>query len=244
MNSLMSFLNSVSTLAHQGAPTYSTVWRPFLQSMGGSGYLQHAQILNNLITDSTGEHPFEAERRVTNKINVNNYLRAAGRTAGVDVRISRGAHSIPTPAKPWIGEMVMAAYANDMAGFMDAYRKAVDAEPDKTHEERMKHVATAYMDNHPFRIVFNTLPSEHDYRNILAALNPDGQADVTEALRLFDSFGSRIGVKPFAPKSATKGTDIRARMLKELGITPTTGRRNDQDVGRLQERAIKQLLAF
>lgn len=200
MNSTLGMLRAIGALGRQETATYDTVYRPMIQSLGGAGYLQYAQIINNALGLDN------AEARVTARLNAQNYLRTVGRELKLDVLSSRGAASLPTPIKPYVSEMALAAYANDASGFMDAYRDAIKAAAAEGKPDPAEYVRNSFRYRHPLRSVFKTPPTEGDYRNILNALPSDGRRDVAEAVRLFNYYGSTIGVKEFDGKEDKKPT--------------------------------------
>lgn len=200
---ISSFLNTsraLSTLIKQGEGTYATVYRPLLQSLGGSGYLQYADALIN----ATGVDV--AEGRVVARINVQNYLRSAGRAEEMDVRVGRGMASVPTPTKPWVREMEMSAYANDPKDFVRAHENAIQAamKMGRDREEAEKYIRQAFMSYHPLRVVFKTKPDEVDYAKLLSAMSDRGQQSVREAIRLFDYYGERLEIRPFFDEDKPK----------------------------------------
>lgn len=203
-------LEALMTAIKQEDATYSTVWRPLMQAIGGSGYLQYAQILNN----SLGLN--NAEARVTARINVQNYLRSAGRELEMDVRTGRGSKAVPNPIKPWVSEMVLYAYANDAAGFERARRLAVEAAESEGKADPEETVRRSFSAYHPLRAVFQTSPSELDYRKLLGAMPEDGRADVSTAVNLFNAYGVRIGVTPFTGKSEKRASILQRPSAESL----------------------------
>lgn len=203
-SALTSVFKTVGSLYQQeGAATYATTWRPLLQSLGGSGYLNNFDAINNVLNLDN------AERRIVRRINVTNQLRAIGREMGADVRVSRGISSMPSPMKPWIGEMVMASYANDHAAFRQAYTRAIEAatkmaiDDKKPDADPYADVAEAFMRAHPLRSVFNKVPTTAEYQKMLRELG-DSSAEVAAAIRNFNSYGAQIprkrdgdGITPF-----------------------------------------------
>jgi hypothetical protein len=190
--------------------TYATVGRPMIQALGGSGYLQWLQIVNN----ATGAD--NAEARVTSRINAQNYLRAAGRSLRLDVRTGTGAAGSPTPIKPFITEMALAAMANDPIGFQRSYSDAIkllsDRSPEDSFESHKTAIERSFQAYHPLRVVFRSLPSEDDYNRMISIMDPTGQRAVTEAIRLFNFYGQQIGVTPNLgkrerPRSARRSRD-------------------------------------
>jgi hypothetical protein len=196
VNSLINTMSALTTFAKQGEATYATVYRQLLQAIGGSGYLQIAQIINNELSLDN------AESRVTGRINVNNWLRAVGREMNLDVRIGRGAGAVTNAntIKPWVGEMILAAMADNQSDFILSYSKAVQAAREEGKPDPVKHVQQSYAAYHPLRTVYTTPPTEAEYRQILARLPTSGRQDVQTAMLLFAKYGNEIGVEPYEGK--------------------------------------------
>jgi hypothetical protein len=196
VNSLMNLAGAVTTLAKQGDATYATVYRQVLQAIGGSGYLQVAQIVNNAFSLDN------AESRVTSRINVNNWLRAVGREMNLDVRVGRaaGAYALPTEATPWISEMLLAAMANDQGDFLRAYSKAIAAARNEGKPDPADYVKRSYESRNPLRTVFTTPPSSAEYGQILMRLPDSGRQAVQSAMLLLAKYGSQIGAKDYFGK--------------------------------------------
>jgi hypothetical protein len=172
----------------QGNADWATVGRPMVQSLGGSGYLQYAGILNNWLGLDN------QEARVANRINVNNYLRVSGRELGLDVRPASKMEVTPNPVRPFIGQMVMAAYANDAADFREAWQAAI-AEAIKGGRDRydaLDYVQRSFSSYHPLRTVFKTEPSETDYRRLLLSMNENGRTTAATAINLLNHYGEQV----------------------------------------------------
>jgi hypothetical protein len=196
VNSLINTMSALTTWVKQGDATYATVYRQLLQALGGSGYLQIAQIVNHELSLDN------AETRVVSRINIGNWLRAAGRELNMDVRIGRAAGAVvnANSIKPWIGEMVLAALADDQADFILAYSKAVDAAREEGKPDAVKHVQMSYAAYNPLRTVFQTPPTEAEYAQLLTRLPPSGRADVQVGILLFNKYANSIGVKEYEGK--------------------------------------------
>jgi hypothetical protein len=189
VSSALSLEKALMNWVRQGNADWATVGRPMTQALGGSGYLQYAGILNNALgTDN-------AEARVSNRISVNNYLRVGGRELGLDVRAARNTgEGAPNPVKPLIGQMVLAAYANDSADFRRAWREAiaVAAQNGRSQDEARDYVQRSFSSYHPLRTVFKTEPSENEYRRLLAAMNDNGRTTVATSINLFNHYGEQV----------------------------------------------------
>lgn len=240
VSSLRGLWDATRNWAVQGAviPDYATVLRPASQSLGGSGYLQYADIINHALSLDN------IEARQNARINAGNYLRVAGRGLGMDVRVSSGGGAVlSNPLRPLIGQMVSATYANDALDFRDAYSRALaEAVTEKraaakTWQQKqsvMKDakdaVQRAYAGRNPLRTVFASEPTEQEYQRLLAALNDDGRADVSDAMRLFNHYGQQVessrgvGIAPsLGRKTARTGTPFSLDSVRRSYVGMSTG---------------------
>lgn len=218
VSSLLGLKNAVSAWYLQGDATYATVWRPIATALGGSGYLQYADILNNALDLDN------AESRVVARINAGNYLRAAGRELGMEVRTGRGMATLPTKIKPWITEMTLATYANDPMRFQEAYRYAVQAAKEMGNADPVDYVKRSYQTAHPLRSIFKTAPSESDYSRLLRQMSDRGRGDVGQAVKLFNNFGEVLGIKEFEGKtSKVSASPLGADRLRSMGLEAIRG---------------------
>lgn len=209
LNSIMNLTKTLGTLIGQdGTATWATVYRPLLTSLGAGGYLQNFDAINNTLNLDN------AERRVVRRINVSNQLRAAGRDLGLEVRIGRPITSTPNPIKPWVGEMVLAAYANDPTDFHRAYQAALNAAAihfrDSPGVDPYERVASSYAGMHPLRTVLRNAATASDYQRLLDHLGEDG-TEVAEAIRYYNVYGSQVprgrGKEGLAPFYGTKPSE-------------------------------------
>ncbi len=203
VSTLLNLERSMMALAMQGgAMDWATTYRPLLSALGGSGYLQYADSLNGVFGMDN------QEARVTRRTAVNNYLRAAGKELKLDVRKSMGgAQTLPTEQKMYVGQMVVAALANDHVAFNDAFRNAKLAAKSAGSEDPEATIKRSYSAYNPLRTVFQTEPSEVEYRRMLATMTDTGRESVASALRLYAHYGEQIGVKAsLGKKPANKPT--------------------------------------
>ena len=202
VSSLLSALSAAGTAWRQGQVDYANVGRPLAQAFGGSGYLQYADGLNHILGMDN------AESRVVARINVNNYLRVAGRELKMDVRTSKGGKSLPTMTKPYVGQMIMAAYANDPTDFRDAYENAKAAAREEKHADPEQFVQRSYLAYHPLNAVFTTKRTDEEYARLLRQMGDEGKRAVSEAIHLFNRYAEQIYVKP--PKLAKSEREVPA----------------------------------
>jgi hypothetical protein len=170
--------------------------------------LEYMQIFN---------HAFDfdnAENRVVKRINAENYLRVTGRDLGMSIR-SGGGYNTPTPITPWIARMEYAAYANNPAEFREMYQGAIAEAKNAGKPDPADYVKRAFETRHPLRYVFAQTPSEREYREIVGNLDDTGREAVTDAVRLFNYYGSHLGLAPFSgsKKKDTQRTGDRARSM-------------------------------
>ncbi len=238
-NALQNTFNASRALYHQTAPQiaagniqgaidtatdYQTVVRPLFQTLGGNGLLQNLGAINHMLSMD------DAEARVSNRISVNNYLRVAGRELDLNVRTFGGMlqnQTTPNPIKPFVGQMVLAAYANDHEAFNNAWRKAkaqaLQAQPagKKDADEAQKKVVSMFEAQNPIRIVFSSPPTEAEYQHLLQQLPDNGKQSVQEALRMFGHYSGQIGgteVVLGKPKADHDTYEIR-KMNRGLGMS-------------------------
>lgn len=183
INAISGLVNSLVTTPIQqgGNITYSSVVRPFLQSIGGGGVLQYLQISNNLLGLNNQDAAINA------RINTGNYLRAAGHELNLPVRISRGPMEAPTPTTPYLQQMELAALVGNTDLFRDAYRSAVAAARG-AHENAEKYVADAFAERHPLKRIFRTAPTETQYRRLLGEMDQYGATQVRAAINSYNKF--------------------------------------------------------
>ena len=198
VNTLMSTIGLMSTVYNQqGSLTYDTFYRPLVNTFGGGGILQNQQILNQITNTLMGVPIFEREAQTTARINALNYLRGAGRVAGLDVRTGAGLRAIPTPIKPWVNQMVVATYSNDRQLFIDAYQRAVEAAREEGKEDPADYVKRSFQSYHPLRYTFRTPPTKREMGTLVSAMSDEGREDVTQALQYFNAYAASLGIKPY-----------------------------------------------
>lgn len=214
LNNIQSLIRAASSFINQDFNAdYSHVVRPFITSIGGGGMLQYMQLANNAFGLDN------VESRVTARINASNYLRVAGRELGLNIRAGQAGYGSPTPITPFIAAMEYAAYANDPAGFRSAFETAKAKAKGAGKPEPEDYVKRSFETRHPLRFVFQTVPSTAEYAQILGALNDNGREDVSTAVRLFNFYGAKLGLKPMEgrePKNKSSPSNLRS--LRERAV--------------------------
>ena len=223
MRSALTGLTALTDLARTREATYATTFRPLMQGMGGGGYLQYVEMINQLITPNPGTPLFGAELKVTRKINAQNYLRAAGRASGVEVKTGRGMQSISVPSSPHVIQMVLSAYVNDAAGFRQAYSEAVAAAREDGKDDPEGYIRRAYESRSPLG-VFRVKPTESELAKVFAQMPADGRRDVGEAIRFYNHYANEIGATEAAarvekPIRMQSMADIRRATFRSLGVS-------------------------
>ena len=201
-----------ATWYHQGDATYATVYRPLMQAMGGSGALQYLQVVNGLLgTDNP-------EARATARINANNWLRVVGRDAGMEVKTTRGSGDyVPARTTPWVRQMALAAMANDPDEFQSSYRKAIEAAREDKRENPESYVQQAYRKQNPLLSTFQVVPTVTEYQKLLMQMPENGRRDVSEAVRLLNIYGERIGLDPYFGQEPKQENFVRD-LLRDLKL--------------------------
>jgi hypothetical protein len=205
---------ALTTAVKQRDITYQSVIRPLFMAIGGNGYLQYVEAINRVMTPAVEGVPlFEQELHVTRKINAENYLRAAGRSLGMEVRTVRGRFATPSIMSPHIGNMVISAVSNDAEDFWAAYQEALVAARKDGKDDPAGWVADAFSYRNPLLSVFRTRPTTQEYSQLLGEMGTRGRGDVSEAVRLFNYYATQIGGTAFQGK----GTRRRERPPIPIG---------------------------
>jgi len=194
IGAMQSFLNQDFTV------DYSGVVRPALFAMGGNGALQAIQMINTL-----GGFDNQ-ESRAVRRTNVNNWLRAAGRISGTELRKSQGGFGTKTPVTPHISRMFMAALSNNPSDFRRAYQDAVKAARKAGKSEPESYVKRTFGSRNPLQI-FRATPTDTELSRILSVLPKEGKRDVLGAIRMFEHYKNQISSGTSKP-SSKKPVDI------------------------------------
>lgn len=223
-SSLINFTRAIGTMIHQGQADYAGVVRPMFMSMGGNGALQYMQLVNRAFGLDN------AESRAVARTNASNWLRASGRTLGMEVRTSIGGYNTPTSVTPYLTKMLFAAYANNLMDFQTAYQAAVAKARTEGKEDPVDYVKRAFEGRHPLLSVFRSRPSAMEYQQLLESMPERGRQDVSEAVRSFNAYAQSIGAKPFTgtqvqqPRAGGARTwtteQIRSRIIGRMGESP------------------------
>jgi hypothetical protein len=245
-NSIYGLARVSRNIANQGfMMDYPTVARPLIQSVGGSGYLQYAQIANNVL-GGLGVLPKDVsfpdfggwESKMTSRIHVKNALNSAGRAIGIEVKRGFGASGTTTKWRPHTTKMQLAAYNNDAGAFKKAMAdsiRSVMGNSDRDREEAEKYIINTFTYNHPLRSVFKTYPTRQDYGRLLKEMSPWMQQDVRDAVNNYNHYLEQLGRSPFVGKDEESET-------KGKSSSKSKGKKSSSaDIDRMRRRAVEYM---
>ena len=168
---------------------YENLWRPMIQLMGGGGYLQYGQILNNAFSLDN------AEARYSARLNAKNAIISAGKELKMDIKKGGGGWA-PTPVTPYVTQMEIAAMANDSNRFRAARQSAIEKAMvlrNESRHEAEKYVDTRFASNHPMRKAFKAYPTSKDISKLYDQMSDESEGDVKEAVRLYNHYLEQLG---------------------------------------------------
>jgi hypothetical protein len=210
LNSATQLVKVIGSMYQMGPENanWSNVGRPIANAFGLNGVLQYVQIANKMFPETLEGVPlFSWEKGSTARTHVGNLLRAAGRDVGLEVRMMGGS-STPNAATPWITNMALAAYRDDPEEFQKAYRGAVEAAAELSADPRA-YVARAFQTRHPLRATFRSAPTNEELQRIMAVLPGDAQMAVRDAIRLFNRYGTPLGIEPYLGSDGKSTAAVR-----------------------------------
>lgn len=209
VNSVMEMMSMFNTAVHQhGNLTYDSFWRPLINTVGGGSFLQYGQILNKASVGMGGDPIFQSEYEQTTRLNALNYLRAAGRATGQDVKVGDGGTPMPTPLHPYISQMVLSAYGNDPDGFLEAYQHAVDEAKSEGVDDPEQAIKRHFASYQPLRYVFQSPPTKDQISQLLLAMSDKGRDDVMSALQAYDQYAARLGIPAYTGRETTQPKQV------------------------------------
>lgn len=204
MSSLRAIRDSSRNLLHVGTEgvNYANIVRPFTQAVGANGIMQNAYVLDRVLGNSLQSLPVvgslvKAEADVALRTNFYNYLRVAGREAGLEVRGMGGGSYSMTPVTPQVTNMVLAAIKNDPQAFQDAFRKAVEAAAAMGELDPYKTVVQRFSERNPLKTLFNGRPMAGEVAQLLSTLSPHGREVVESGLANFNAYSASLGAPAF-----------------------------------------------
>ena len=139
------------------------------------------------------------ETRYLQRSNVRNYLHNYSKSLGFEVRKSGGIYSSPNIVTPHVTQMILSAYANDMASFRESWVNAIRAaEKEFPDKDPRQHVKDSFSARHPLKSVLRGWMTKQEYEKVLSVMNGKGAQWTREAISLFNAYGKQaMGIKPF-----------------------------------------------
>jgi hypothetical protein len=182
VSAIRSVQQAVGSWVGGEAATYANVGRPLLQSVGGNGPLEGVAILSNLLDLDT------SERRIARRTSMRNWLTAAGKEAGIDVRPRISMSVTPSPTSIWVREMELAALADDRVRFGEAYRNAVDAARRNSEADPEQAILNSWRSKHPFSVFTSNELTDAQRQRLNAALGDEGREIVGDGLANYEKY--------------------------------------------------------
>lgn len=221
VSSIFQLAGALSNARTQKFANYETVYRPMIQALGGSGFLQNMTTYKNFFETISGADLEIQEDRIVGRINLENIIRSAGRgSKNLDVRMMGGSgmRYLSNPIRPHIKDMITAAYSNDARDFYNSYRQALEAARLAGKADPQDSVARSYGAYNPLRKVFKTDPTEGEYVQLLSNMDNTTARTVRQGLDLFNKYGEQIGSRAFYGKAERKK---KSKGVKMTGKLPT-----------------------
>lgn len=194
---LLSIQQAISNWINSGfTTTYASVERPLIASIGGNGALSAVDIFAGALGIDI------QETRIVQRTNVNQWLRAAGRETGLELKKGGGAAVAPSATGVWTREMWLGALTNDRLAFLDSYRRAIAAAREDGEADPEKAVLESWRARNPLN-VFGSRPTQQQLQKALAVMSDSGRGAVSEALRLYEAYTGMIAPSPIERAQAT-----------------------------------------
>lgn len=171
------------------ASTYANFERPLIQALVGSGPLQAVDVIGNVLGIDN------QEMRLVARTNAGQWLRAAGRETGLELRRAGGGSVAPTPMSVWTREMYLAALGSDRLNFQENYRRAIDAAREAGAPNPEQAVLESWKSRNPLD-VFRTKPDDLAVQRMISIMSDNGAQSVRDALRLFQQYTDLIATSP------------------------------------------------
>lgn len=197
---LMNVKQALKNYMNQGGyATWGSVGRPLLMAIGGNGVLHSVDLTNHLLGLDN------AQSRLVQRAAAGNWIRSAAQE--LDMEVKRGAFAgTPTPMSAATREMYLAALANDRAGFLESYRRALNAAreavaddnsvrgADREHEAQNR-VISSWRSRDPMGVLANK-PTDAQVQHLLSIMDASGQQVVRDAMQRFATFSAMIEPTP------------------------------------------------
>lgn len=218
VSAIRSVQQAVGSWVGGEAATYANVGRPLLQSVGGNGPLEGVAILSNLLDLDT------SERRIARRTSMRNWLTAAGKEAGIDVRPRISMSVTPSPTSIWVREMELAALADDRVRFGEAYRNAVDAARRNSEADPEQAILNSWRSKHPFSVFTSKELTDAQRQRLNAALGDEGREIVGDGLANYEKYTRLIEPSSLDRRMKRMMSSVSPERLRKQ-VDPETLRR-------------------
>ena len=185
---------AANLIATDGKIEYSSTIRPLMYATGLNGLIQAQQFATNIVPELATMPILKQERQVTDVISHRSLLRTYGRALGVEIMKSGGGMNYrPNRMTLAIRKMERTAYANDRAGFMDAFREAQELSqalnPTKDVIDRFKR-------RNLRNGVSKYALSDYDFNLIMSVMDAEDRDKINEAISNHNYYLQLIGGRP------------------------------------------------
>ena len=172
----------------------------------GQAPAHFTQTFNNLVLPIN-----ENERRRVKRVDAYNYLRAAGRSAGVPLKKS-GIRTSPTPLTSRIRQMQLAAYGDDPAEFNAILQDAIQAAIDMGKEDPIGSIIASWKAREPMDLFQRTL-TDDEVESVFNQMNQRGKENVLDLIRLHEKYLNFLEPKKANFSTRSLGANDYARNL-------------------------------
>ena len=172
----------------------------------GQAPAHFTQTFNNLVLPIN-----ENERRRVKRVDAYNYLRAAGRSAGVPLKKS-GMRTNPTPLTSRIRQMQLAAYGDDPAEFNAILQDAIQAAIDMGKEDPIGSIISSWKAREPMDLFQRTL-TDDEVESVFNQMNQRGKENVLDLIRLHEKYLNFLEPKKANFSTRSLGANDYARNL-------------------------------
>ena len=149
--------------------------------MAGQAPAHFTQTVNNLLMPIN-----DNERRRVKRVDAYNYLRSAGRSAGVPLKKS-GMRTNPTPLTARIRQMQLAAYGDDPEEFNNILQDAISAAVDMGKEDPIGSIVSSWKARQPMDLFQRTLTPD-ETEEVFKHMNQRGRENVLDLIRLHEKY--------------------------------------------------------
>lgn len=220
ISSAKSFVRAMSNVVQTGGKVnYANIGRPFFQAMGANGIMQNAYLVDKLFGGSLQSLPaiggiLKEESSVALRSNLYNYIRAAGRENGLEVRTQGGGGYTITPLTTHITDMTLAALQNNPRDFQAAYKDAIKEAIAEGYPDPMAKVQQSFSQRHPLKVLFNGTPLASEYVRVLNSMSPAGRKAVEQGIHYFNSYAAALGADPFVGSTDFNDSQVHRLVMR------------------------------